>query len=161
MLALPQRLERVERPAAAATATAPARAVVIAEGPAWQAFQLLHWAFVVLPLTAGADKFFDVLAPWREYLTPAIPDLLGLSAQRIMYTVGVVEILAGLVVAFAPRVGGWLVAAWLWAITLNLLTMPGYADVALRDAGLSLAALALARLATQYQDAVEPPRPPR
>ena len=69
-----------------------------------------------------------------------------------------VEILAGLVVAFAPRVGGWLVAAWLWAITLNLLSMPGYADVALRDAGLSLAALALARLATQYQDAIDPPR---
>ena len=159
MSALPQPLERyapvVRRPA---RATAPTREVVIAAGPAWQAFQLLHWAFVVLPLTAGADKFFNVLAPWREYLSPAIPDLLGVSAQRLMYTVGVVEILAGLVVAFAPRVGGWLVAAWLWAITLNLLTMPGYADVALRDAGLSLAALALARLAAQYQDAVDPPR---
>ena len=153
--ALPQRLER---PSVVVRTPAPTRAVVIAAGPAWQAFQLLHWAFVVLPLTAGADKFFDVLVPWRDYLSPAIPDLLGVSAQRIMYTVGVVEILAGLVVAFAPRVGGWLVAAWLWAITLNLLSMPGYADVALRDAGLSLAALALARLATQYQDAIDPPR---
>jgi hypothetical protein len=135
--------------------------VVIAEGPAWQAFQLLHWAFVVLPLTVGADKFFDVLAPWRDYLAPAIPDVLGMSPQRVMYTVGVIEILAGLLVAFAPRLGGWLMAGWLWLIALNLLLMPGYIDVALRDAGLSLAALALARLATQYEDAVEPPRPKR
>jgi len=158
VLALPQRLERVERPAAAATATAQARAVVIAEGPAWQAFQLLHWAFVVIPLTAGADKFFNVLAPWHEYLAPAVSDMLGLSAQRIMYTVGIVEILAGLLVAFAPRLGGWLVALWLWAIVANLMLMPGFVDIALRDAALSLGALALARLAVQYQDAVEPPR---
>ena len=84
-------------------------------------------------------------------LTATVPGLRRIPAV-------VVEILAGLVVAFAPRIGGWLVAAWLWAITLNLLAMPGYADVALRDAGLSLAALALARLATQYQDAIDPPR---
>ena len=157
MTAVPQRLER---PAIVRT-PAPTRAVVIAEGPAWQAFQLLHWAFVVLPLTVGADKFFDVLAPWRDYLAPAIPDVLGMSPQRVMYTVGVIEILAGLLVAFAPRLGGWLMAGWLWLIALNLLLMPGYIDVALRDAGLSLAALALARLATQYEDAVEPPRPKR
>ena len=158
MPALPQRLERLDRPAAVIRAPSPTRAVVIAEGPAWQAFQLLHWAFVVLPLTVGADKFFDVLAPWRDYLAPAVPDLLGMSAQRIMYTVGVVEILAGLLVAFAPRLGGWLVAGWLWVVAANLMLMPGFVDVALRDAALSLGALALARLAVQYQDAVEPPR---
>ena len=157
MTAVPQRLER----SIVVRAPAPTRAVVIAEGPAWQAFQLLHWAFVVLPLTVGADKFFDVLAPWRDYLAPTIPDVLGMSAQRIMYTVGVIEILAGLLVAFAPRLGGWLMAGWLWLIVANLLLMPGYVDVALRDAGLSLAALALARLATQYEDAVEPARSKR
>ena len=133
----------------------------LAEGPAWQAFQLLHWAFVVLPLTVGADKFFDVLAPWRDYLSPTIPDVLGMSAQRLMYTVGVIEILAGLLVAFAPRLGGWVIAGWLWLIAANLLLMPGFVDVALRDAALSLGAVALARLATQYEDAIEPARPKR
>ena len=150
-------VERLERPAIV-TAPATTRAVVVAQGPAWQAFLILHWAFVVLPLTMGADKFFDVLAPWRDYLAPVVPDLLGVSSQQLMHTVGVGEILLGLLVAFAPRIGGWLVAGWLWAVTLNLLLMSGYTDVALRDAGLSLAALALARLASVYQDAVEPPR---
>jgi hypothetical protein len=154
--ALPQRLDR--RAVVVEQAPAPPREVVIAAGPTWQAFQLLHWAFVVIPLTAGADKFFGVLAPWRDYLSPTIPDLLGLGTQRILHGIGIMEILAGLIVAFAPRVGGWLLAGWLWAIVINLLSMPGYADIALRDAGLSLAALALARLAVQYQDAVEPPR---
>jgi hypothetical protein len=158
VLALPQRLERLERQPAIAPTMAPARAVVIAEGPAWQAFQLLHWAFVVIPLTAGADKFFNVLAPWHEYLAPGVSDVVGLSAQRIMYTVGAIEILVGLLVAFAPRLGGWLMALWLWAIVGNLMLMPGFVDIALRDAALSLGALALARLAVQYQDAVEPPR---
>jgi hypothetical protein len=147
-----------ERPAIV-TAPAPSTAVAVAQGPAWQAFLILHWAFVVLPITAGADKFFDVLAPWRDYLAPVVTDVLGVSGPAFMRSVGVGEILLGLMVAFAPRVGAWLVAGWLWAITLNLLLIPGYPDVALRDAGLSLGALALARLATIYQDAVEPPRP--
>lgn len=155
MNALP--IERLERPTIV-TAPAPSRTAVLAEGPAWQAFQLLHWAFVVLPLTVGADKFFDVLAPWRDYLYPSVSDVLGVSAQQFMHTVGIGEILLGILVAFAPRLGGWLVAGWLWAITLNLFLTAGYADVALRDLGLSLAALALARLAAVYQDAVEPPR---
>ena len=150
-------VERFERPSIV-TAPAPTRAVVVAQGPAWQAFLILHWAFVVLPLTMGADKFFDVLAPWRDYLAPVVSDVLGVSSQQFMHTIGVGEILLGLLVAFAPRIGGWLVAGWLWAITLNLLLMAGYTDVALRDAGLSLGAMALARLASVYQDAVEPPR---
>jgi hypothetical protein len=152
-----ERVERFERPAIL-TAPAPTRAVVLAQGPAWQAFQILHWAFVVLPLTMGADKFFDVLAPWRDYLAPVVPDVLGVSGHQFMQAVGAGEILLGILVAFAPRIGGWIVAGWLWAITLNLLLMAGYADVVLRDAGLSLGAMALARLATLYQDAVEPPR---
>jgi hypothetical protein len=115
----------------------------------------------VLPLTAGADKFFNVLAPWRDYLAPLIPDVLGVSAQQLMHTIGVGEVLLGLLVAFAPRVGGWLVAGWLAAISANLLLMGGFADVAVRDAGLALGALALARLAAVYQDAIEPPRAQR
>lgn len=157
MNALSQRYERLERPATVTT-PAPTTGVVMAEGPAWQAFLLLHWAFVVMLLTVGADKFFDVLAPWGSYLSPAVSDVLGVSAQGFMRTVGVIEILLGLMVAFAPRLGGWLVAGWLWAITVNLLLTAGYTDMALRDAALSLGALALARLATIYQDAVEPAR---
>ena len=157
MNAVPQHLER----AAIATVPAPARAVVLAQGPAWQAFLILHWAFVVLPLTTGADKFFNVLAPWRDYLAPLIPDVLGVSAQQLMHTIGVGEVLLGLLVAFAPRVGGWLVAGWLAAISANLLLMGGFVDVAVRDAGLALGALALARLAAVYQDAIEPPRAQR
>jgi hypothetical protein len=153
-------VERLERPAIL-TAPAPTRSVALAQGPAWQAFLILHWAFVVLPITVGADKFFDVLAPWNSYLAPVISDVLGVSAASLMRSIGVVEILLGLMVAFAPRIGGWLVAGWLWLITLNLLLMPGYADVALRDAALSLGALALARLGAIYQDAVEPPRAQR
>ena len=154
MNALP--VEQLERPAIV-TVPAQTRAVAVAEGPAWQAFLILHWAFVVLPITLGADKFFDVLAPWKDYLAPVISDVLGVSAFSFMRSVGTVEILLGLMVAFAPRLGGWLVAGWLWAIALNLLLMPGFADVALRDVALSLGALALARLATIYQDA-EPSR---
>jgi hypothetical protein len=134
---------------------------VVAEGPAWHAFQLLHWAFVLLPLIAGADKFFDVLAPWGDYLAPGIPKLLGVSAPKLMHTVGVLEILAGLLVAFAPRLGGWVLAGWLWAIAVDLLLMPSYTAVALRDVGLSLGALALARLAVYFDHAVEPPGAPR
>ena len=154
MNALP--VEQLER-TAIVTVPAQTRAVAVAEGPAWQAFLILHWAFVVLPITVGADKFFDVLAPWKDYLAPVISDVLGVSAFSFMRSVGAVEILLGLMVAFAPRLGGWLVAGWLWAIALNLLLMPGFADVALRDIALSLGALALARLGTLYQDA-QPPR---
>ena len=144
-----------------ATAPTSTAAAVVAEGPAWQAFLILHWAFVVLLLAAGADKFVDVLAPWREYLAPIIPDILGVSAQQFVRTVGAVEILLGLMVAFAPRVGGWLVAGWLWLITLDLLLTPGNGEAAVRDAALALGAVALARLAAVYQDAIEPARPPR
>src|SRR5262249_6181698 len=139
------------------SAPAQSTAFAVAEVPACQAFLILHWAFVVLPITIGADKFFDVLAPWKDYLAPVISDVLGVSPQSFIRSVGVGEILLGLMVAFAPRLGGWLVAGWLWAVTLNLLALPGFADVALRDVGFARGPLALARLAAIYQDA-EPPR---
>lgn len=115
--------------------------------PARVAFRILRVAFAALPLVAGIDKFFNVLSRWPGYLAPDIPDLLGVSPPMVMRAVGVLEILAGLVVVFRPRVGGWLVAVWLWAIVANLLILPGYYDVALRDLALSLGAVALARLA--------------
>lgn len=116
-----------------------------------QAYLLLYLGFIAAPIMAGADKFFDFLAPWHQYLAPVFTRLVPVDAQTFMMSVGVVEILAGLIVAFKPSVGGFIVAAWLWGIIVNLLLIPGYYDIALRDFGLSLGALALARLATHFE----------
>ena len=115
--------------------------------PSHQAYQILHLGFTVLPILAGLDKFFEVLADWDRYLAPLFPQMLSISPETFMAIVGIVEIVAGLVVFFKPRLGGYLVMLWLWGIILNLLLIPGYYDVALRDFGLSLGALSLARLA--------------
>lgn len=112
-----------------------------------QAYQILHLGFTVLPILAGLDKFFEVLADWDRYLAPLFPQMLSISPETFMAIVGVIEIVAGLVVFFKPRLGGYLVMLWLWGIILNLLLIPGYYDIALRDFGLSLGALSLARLA--------------
>jgi hypothetical protein len=111
-----------------------------------QAYTLLHWAFVIAPIVAGLDKFTNLLVDWSSYLAPFALNLLPFSGDVFMYIVGVIEIVAGVVVFLRPRFGGYLVAVWLWGIIVNLLLIPGYFDVALRDFGLSLAALALARL---------------
>lgn len=111
-----------------------------------QAYMLLHLAFVVAPIVAGLDKFTNLLVDWSGYLSPFVLNLLPVSGDVFMYVVGVIEIVAGIVVLLRPRFGGYLVAAWLWGIILNLLLVPGFFDVALRDFGLSLGALALARL---------------
>jgi hypothetical protein len=121
--------------------------------PGRQAFLLLRTAFTVAPIAFGLDKFADLLADWPAYLAPWIDDLVPGTAQQAMYAVGVVEVVAGLVVAVAPRIGGWLVAAWLGGIIVNLLTLPGHYDVALRDVGLLAGAVALARLAVRYAPA--------
>jgi uncharacterized membrane protein YphA (DoxX/SURF4 family) len=139
-MALPQ---RVERPRVAPPPPAPVP--VAPRGR--EAYWLLRTGLAALLLVAGADKFLAALGPWRDYLAPDVSDLLGVSPPSIMHAVGVVEILVALMVAFRPRVGGWLLAAWLWAVVVNLLIVPGYYDIALRDLALSLAAVALARLA--------------
>jgi hypothetical protein len=117
--------------------------------PTYQAWQLLHIGFVVAPIVAGFDKFFGLLVNWDQYLAPAIANLTPLGTN-LMVVVGVVEIVAGLVVLARPRFGGYLVAAWLLGIIVNLLLIPGYYDIALRDLGLLLAALALARLSERF-----------
>ncbi len=111
-----------------------------------QAYTILHMAFVVAPIVAGLDKFTNLLVDWSSYLSPLALNMLPFSGDVFMYLVGVVEIAAGVVVLLRPRYGGYLVAVWLWGIILNLLLVPGFFDVALRDFGLSLGALALARL---------------
>lgn len=121
---------------------------------AYPAYKLLHIGFVVAPIVAGLDKFFHLLVNWDMYLAPRVERMLPFSGHTFMLVVGVVEIAAGLLVAFAPRIGGWVVGAWLWGIIVNLLLVPGYYDIALRDFGLLLAALTLARLATAFEDSV-------
>ena len=118
--------------------------------PAYQAYQLLHVAFTIAPIIAGIDKFLHLLANWDMYLAPIVTRIVPVGANTFMQSVGVVEIIAGLVVAFAPRIGAWVVAAWLWGIIVNLLLVPGFYDIALRDFGLSLGAVALARLSAEY-----------
>ena len=112
-----------------------------------QAYQILHLGFTIAPILAGLDKFFNLLTNWEQYLAPVVTQTLGINASTFMMIVGVIEIVAGLMVWLKPRFGGYLVMAWLWGIILNLLLIPGFFDIALRDFGLSLGALALARLA--------------
>ena len=118
--------------------------------PAYHAFLLLSSVFTVAPIAFGLDKFANLLVDWPIYLAPWINDIVPGSAQQAMYVVGVIEVVAGIAVAAAPRFGAWLVAAWLAGIIVNLLTFPGFFDIALRDFGLLVAAVALARLATRY-----------
>jgi hypothetical protein len=119
--------------------------------PDYQAFLLLRTAFVVAPVVFGLDKFADVLTDWSQYLAPSIDRLVPGTAHQAMLAVGVVEVLAGLLVAVRPHLGGYVVAAWLAGIIGNLLLLQDFYDVALRDVGLLLAALALARLATTFR----------
>src|SRR2546430_4433511 len=118
--------------------------VAVAPSPARQAYHILHIAFFLAPVIAGLDKFFHLLTNWDMYLAPWIARISPVPAHNLMLMVGVIEIVAGVIVAFWPRIGAWIVFAWLWAIIINLVTSPGYFDIALRDFGLSLGALALA-----------------
>jgi len=119
-------------------------------GPVYQAYQILHVAFVVAPIVAGIDKSLHLLVNWDQYLAPLVNRILGGHGHTFMLVVGVIEIVAGIGVAFAPKVFSYVVFAWLIGIIVNLLIIPGYYDIALRDLGLALAALALARLAPAF-----------
>ncbi len=120
--------------------------------PAYQGYLLLRTGFVVAPILFGIDKFFNFMVDWPTYLAPWLNDLMPGTAQQFMYFVGGVEILAGVLVALTPRWGSLVVAGWLGAIIVNLLTFnpPRYYDIALRDFGLFLGALTLNRLATAH-----------
>jgi hypothetical protein len=124
----------------------------------FQAYSLLRTGFTVAPILFGLDKFANVLVDWPQYLAPWINDIAPGSAQDFMYFVGGVEVLAGVVVALKPRYGAYLVAGWLGGIIVNLLTHSGYYDIALRDFGLLIGALALARLAAVYDAPLRPAR---
>jgi hypothetical protein len=136
-----------------ARAGAPPRPREISD-PVFQAYALLRTAFVVAPILFGLDKFAHVLVHWEIYLAPRLDDIIPGTAHQAMHVVGVIEVVAGLVVAIRPRYGSLVVAGWLAGIIVDLLLVPGYYDIALRDFGLMLAALTLFRLASAYD-----PRP--
>jgi DoxX len=119
--------------------------------PAYQALLMLRTVFTVAPIAFGLDKFFNILTDWPQYLSGRFDSLIPGNAHQAMLMVGIVEIAAGVLVALWPHIGGYVVAAWLAGIILNLLLVPGYYDVALRDFGLLVAALALARLARAFR----------
>jgi uncharacterized membrane protein YphA (DoxX/SURF4 family) len=126
--------------------------------PAYQAYQILHVGFTVAPILAGADKFFQFLVNWDNYLAPVVNRALGGHGHAFMLVVGVIEIVAGIGVALWPRIFRYVVAAWLLGIILNLLLIPPsrpfpHYDIALRDLGLCLGALALGRLSERFSRA--------
>lgn len=119
-------------------------------GPAYDAYRILRLGFTVAPIVAGLDKFFNLLVNWEQYLPPFVNRLSGGHGHELMLAVGVIEIVAGLGVAFKPKIFAYVVSAWLLLIVANLLMIPGYFDVALRDFGLALGAFALARLSSTF-----------
>ena len=134
-------------PASASSARETAHAPTAAD----RAFLLLRTTFVIAPIAFGLDKFAELLTDWEKYLAPWINDLVPGTAHQAMLIVGVIEVVAGLLVAWRPDIGGFVVAAWLLGIIVNLVSMGDYYDIALRDFGLMVAALSLALLATDHR----------
>ena len=126
--------------------------IVATKRPAYQAYQILYLGFIVAPLVAGLDKFTHFLTSWDKYIAPAVADQLPVSVDTFMIIVGLVEIAAAVLVALRPQIGAYVVAAWLAGIVVNLLLISGYLDIALRDFGLMLGALALARLSKEFAE---------
>ena len=122
--------------------------LAVDDGSALQAYRLLRVAFVVAPIVMGLDKFFNLLAQWPKFLAPIVAN--SVPPETFMRVVGVIEIAAGILVLLKPRVGAWVVAAWLFAIIIDLLMIPGYYDIVVRDVGLMLGAVALAKLSKQF-----------
>ena len=133
-----------------------AQTIVTTRRPAYQAYQILYIGFIAAPFLAGLDKFTHFLTNWDQYLAPAVERLLPVSGHTFMLFVGIVEMAAAVLVATRPRIGAYVVAAWLLGIIVNLLLIPGYFDVALRDFGLALGALALARLSEEFAGEARP-----
>src|SRR5688500_16704244 len=124
------------------------RNTIVRRDPTRLAFSILQLAFVVAPIIAGVDKFTPIFTNWDIYLSPTVLSVLPMDGHTFMMIVGAIEIAAGLLVAFRPRIGGYVVSAWLVGIILNLLIHPmGYYDIALRDLGLAMGAFSMSKLA--------------
>lgn len=130
--------------------TTPRSREVISTKPTYEAYQILRFAFTVAPIIMGLDKFFNYLTNWEQYLAPSF-NLFG-NAHTTMMVVGVIEIIAGIGVWFKPKIFAYIVSVWLLAIILNLLMLHKFYDIALRDLGLLLGSLALARLSLNYDE---------
>jgi hypothetical protein len=130
-----------------------AQTIATTSRPAYRAYQILYIGFIVAPFLAGLDKFTHFLTNWDQYLAPVVAGLLPVSGHTFMFFVGIVEVTGAVLVAVRPRIGAYVVAAWLLGSVINLLLIPGYLDVALRDFGLALGALALARLSEEFAGA--------
>jgi len=122
--------------------------LAVGGAPALQAYRLLRVAYVVAPIVLGLDKFFNLLTQWPKFLAPVVANTV--PPEAFMRVVGVIEIAAGILVLLKPRIGAWVVAAWLFAIIVDLLLIPGYYDIVVRDVGLLLGAVALAKLSKLY-----------
>ena len=143
-------MEHIVDSPARTTSRTKAQAEADNSGRVYEAYQILHVAFVVAPIVAGLDKFFNFLVNWDQYLPPFVNKMVGGQVHELMLVAGVIEIIAGLGVLFKPKFFAYVVSAWLLMIVVNLLMIPGYYDVALRDFGLALGALALARLSHEF-----------
>jgi uncharacterized membrane protein YphA (DoxX/SURF4 family) len=121
------------------------------DNPVGQSFWIMRVIFTVAPILFGLDKFFNVMVKWTDYLAPWIPNLIHVSPQTFMYGVGIIEIVAGILVGLWPRYFAYVLVLWLWGIIINLLTTGHDFDIALRDFGLSIGALSLARLAQAHE----------
>lgn len=141
-------MKTMERPAPAGAR--PHLTVIRGVEPAYQAYSTLYLGYTILPIIAGADKFGHYLVDWSKYLAPVAARLVGGHVDALMKTVGLVEIAAGILVAVKPRWGALVVSLWLLGLVGNLMLIPGYFDVALRDFGLALGAFSLWRLSGQY-----------
>jgi len=119
--------------------------------PGYQAYTALYLGYAALPIIAGLDKFAHALTDWNQYLAPIVTSTLGITATTFMYGVGAIEVAAGCLVAARPRLGAAVVGLWLCGIIGNLLLIPGYFDIALRDFGLAVGAFALWRMSAQYE----------
>jgi uncharacterized membrane protein YphA (DoxX/SURF4 family) len=123
---------------------------VSTSSPAYQAYWILRFGFTVAPILAGLDKFLHLMVNWDQYLPGVVANVSPIPPHTLMLVVGVIEIVAGIGVWLKPRIFAYVVAAWLGVIIINLLLIPGYFDVALRDFGLLLGAVALGQLSQQF-----------
>lgn len=117
-----------------------------------RSYWLLKVGFVVAPLIAGLDKFFNYLTVWTKYLAPVFPNMLNVTPETFMSGVGIIEIIAGIGVLFRPKIFAYVVCAWLVGIMINLFLIGGYYDIALRDLGLAIGAFALGQLSNVHED---------
>ena len=103
---------------------------------------------------AGLDKFFNLLADWRVYLSPLMEGMLPVSAVTFMHLIGIIEMIVGLAILTRwTRLGSYVAMVWLAAISVNLVTAGRFFDVAVRDLEMAIAAFALGRLTETRESA--------